>query len=350
MKKLFLALIVLLTVLAGCGTGSGEKQTLKVYSPGVYIDPEVIAMFEKEFNCRVIFEQFESNEQMYTKLLSGETYDVLVPSDYMIERLIQEDKLQKIDVTKLANYEGLIEGLKNLPSDPNNEYSVPYFWGTVGLLYNTNNVDFNDLETLGWNILISEKYKDRTFMYDSERDAFMIAFKALGYSANTDDEAEIEAAYQWLLTQKKVTNPVYVTDESIDMMIQGIKDIAVMYSGDSAYIMTENEDMDFYMPTEGTNLWVDSMVVMKDAKNVDLAYEWINYMLDPEIAAMNSSYVGYTSIIQSVYDEMSGPDGEYEGINAYIPRLGYENDEMFTHNEVLRVKIAELWLRVKSSQ
>jgi len=350
MKKLFLTLIVLFTVLTGCGSGNSEKQTLKVFSPGVYIDPEVIRMFEKEFNCRVIFDEFESNEQMYTKLLSGETYDILVPSDYMVERLIVEEKLQTIDITKLSNYEGLIEGLRNLPSDVNNEYSVPYFWGTVGLLYNTETVDFNDLETQGWNILINPKYKDRTFMYDSERDAFMIAFKALGYSANTDDEAEIEEAYQWLLTQKQTMNPVYVTDESIDMMIQGIKDIAVMYSGDSAYIMTENESMGFYMPKEGTNLWVDSMVIMKDAQNVDLAHEWINFMLDPEIAATNSSYVGYSSIIQEVYDEMSGIGGEYEGIEAYIPRLGYEHDEMFTHNEILRVKIAELWLRVKSAQ
>ena len=349
MKKMLLVFVLLLTVLTGCGS-SGSKKTLKVFSPGVYIDPEVIRMFEEEFDCKVIFDEFESNEQMYTKLLSGEKYDILVPSDYMVERLIEEEKLQTIDLSKIENYDGLIEGLKGLPSDPNNEYSVPYFWGTVGLLYNTKTVDYADLENEGWGILLNPKYKGRTFMYDSERDAFMIALKALGYSANTEDEEEIEAAYQWLLTQKQTMNTAYVTDESIDAMIQGIKDIAVMYSGDSAYIMTENEDLDFYMPAEGTNLWVDSMVIMKDAENVDLAYEWINYMLDPEIAAMNSSYVGYTSIVQSVYDEMSGPGGEYEGINAYIPRLGYENDEVFRHNEVLRVKIAELWLRVKAAQ
>jgi len=349
MKKVLVVLVLLLTVLTGCGSSS-TKKTLKVFSPGVYIDPEVIRMFEEEFDCKVIFDEFESNEQMYTKLLSGETYDILVPSDYMVERLFEEGKLQEIDFSKIENYEGLIEGLKGLPSDPNNKYSVPYFWGTVGLLYNTTTVDYADLENEGWGILLNTKYKGRTFMYDSERDAFMIALKALGYSANTEDEAEIEAAYQWLLIQKQTMNTAYVTDESIDAMIQGIKDIAVMYSGDSAYIMTENEDLAFYMPTEGTNLWVDSMVIMKDAENVDLAHEWINYMLDPEIAAMNSSYVGYTSIIQSVYDEMSGPGGEYEGIEAYIPRLGYENDEVFRHNEVLRVKIAELWLRVKAAQ
>lgn len=345
MKKLFVVFLLCLSIFTGCGAG-GNQETLKVFSPGVYIDPEVIRMFEDKFDVKVIFDEFASNEQMYTKLLSGESYDVLVPSDYMVERLIEEGKVQKIDFSLVPNYSGVMEGLLSLASD--HEYSVPYFWGTVGLLYNKNKVDSKDLEAEGWDILLNTAYKGRIYMYDSERDAFMIALKALGYSTNTSNMDEINEAYEWLLQLHNTMSPVYVTDESIDAMIGGSKDIAVMYSGDSAYIMTENEDMEFFMPEEGTNLWVDSMVIMADSKNVDLAHEWINFMLDPEIAAMNSSYVGYTSVVQSVYDEMSGPGGEYEGISAYIPRLGYPNDEMFEHNEELRKAIADLWIRVKA--
>lgn len=351
MRKLIVIVLAVLMVLTFSGCSSNEeKETLKVYSPGVYIDPTLISEFEDEFDCRVIYENFDSNEMMYTKFMSGDEYDVLVPSDYMIERLIEEDQLQKLDRSLITNYDGLMDGVLHKEFDINNEYAIPYFWGTVGLLYNTQKVDQADLENDGWDILLNEKYKGRIYFYDSERDAFMIAFKALGYSMNSDDEKEIDEAYQWLLKMAETMEPVYATDDAIDSMVAGNRDIAVMYSGDSAYVMTENEDMSFYMPKEGTNVWVDGMVITKNSKNVELAHEWINFMIREDVAAKNSSYVGYSSPVQSVYDEMSGEGGEYEGNIAYIPRLGYEMDESFNNNEVLRKKVAELWTRVKSSQ
>lgn len=349
MKKILVLLVALLLAATMFGCSNTPKEQLKVYSWGVYIDPDVIAEFEREFNCKVIYDTFESNEQMYTKLMGGENYDVLVPSDYMIERLISEDQLLELDLSKIENFDTLIPGVTNRSYDPGNKFSVPYFWGTVGLLYNTTKVDETVLSEQGWDILANTDYKGRIFIYDSERDAFMIALKALGYSANTTVQAEIDEAALWLTNIAKTMDPVYVTDDSIDAMIAGNKDIAVMYSGDAAYIMSENEEMSFFMPNEGTNLWVDGMVIYKNSQNIDLAHAWINFMLNEDIAAANSSYVGYTSPVQAVYDEMIGVDGEYEGNIAYEPRLGYEFDESFKNNEAMRKVIADLWTRIKSN-
>lgn len=349
MKKILKLGAVLLLAVTIFGCSGDAKEQLKVYSWGVYIDPEVITDFENEYDVEVIYDTFESNEQMYTKLMGGEKYDVLVPSDYMIERLIAEDQLQEVDLSKIENFAGLMDGVTGLSYDPGNKYSVPYFWGTVGLLYNTTTVDQAVVEQQGWNLLANTDYKGKVFIYDSERDVFMIALKALGYSMNTVDQAEIDEAAAWLTNVDDTMEPVYVTDDVIDAMIAGNKDIAVMYSGDAAYIMTENEDMGFFMPEEGTNLWVDAMVIPKESANVELAHAWINYMLDEEVAAINSSYVGYTSPVQAVYDEMSGVGGEYEGNVAYIPRLGYELDETFHNNEDIRKVIADLWTRIKSN-
>ncbi|MEA5017866.1 MAG: ABC transporter substrate-binding protein [Erysipelotrichaceae bacterium] len=349
MKKILMLLVAVLLAATMFGCSNTPKEQLKVYSWGVYIDPDVITEFEREFNCKVIYDTFESNEQMYTKLMGGENYDVLVPSDYMIERLIAEDQLLELDLSKIENFDTLIPGVTNRSYDPGNKFSVPYFWGTVGLLYNTTKVDEAVLMEQGWSILANTDYKGRIFIYDSERDAFMIALKALGYSANTTVQAEIDEAALWLTNIAKTMDPVYVTDDSIDAMIAGNKDIAVMYSGDAAYILTENEEMSFFMPNEGTNLWVDGMVIYKNSQNVDLAHAWINFMLNEDVAAANSSYVGYTSPVQAVYDEMIGVDGEYEGNIAYEPRLGYEFDESFKNNEAMRKVIADLWTRIKSN-
>lgn len=345
MKKVLITVIGLLLVLTGCQS-SGEKETLRILSPTVYIDPTVITDFEKKYDVKVIFDTFESNEAMYTKLQSGDKYDVLVPSDYMIERLIEEGMLEKIDRSKLTNIEGLNPGLLKPAFDPNDEYAVPYFWGTVGLVYNKNNVSESLLESQGWNILMNTDYKGSVYFYESERDAFMIALKALGYSANTSDDTEIQAAYNWLVKQKETMDPIYVTDEVIDRMEAGTKDLGVIYSGDAAYVMSVNEDMGYFEPKEGTNVWVDSLVITKDVTNMDLALQWIDFMLDPEIAERNAIEVGYTPVVQSVFDKLSGPDGEFEGISAFEPRMGYDKDESFRHNEALRVKIAELWSNV----
>ena len=247
MKKLIAMALASVMLLAGCGGGSGASSadavekygsdTLKLYNWGEYMGEDLISNFEKEFGVKVIVEYFDSNETMYTKLQAGDSYDVLVPSDYMIERLIKEGMLQELDRSLIPNISNLAEGVKGLPYDPENTYSVPYFWGSVGIVYNHNNVDPAVVEEQGYNILHNTDYKGKIYVYDSERDSFMMAFKALGYSMNTDNQDEIQEAYQWLLDMNNTMEPVYVTDEVIDGMINGTKDIAVVYSGDATTVL-----------------------------------------------------------------------------------------------------------------
>lgn len=206
------------------------------------------------------------------------------------------------------------------------------------------------MEEQGYSILHNTDYKGKIYVYDSERDSFMMAFKALGYSMNTDNQDEIQEAYQWLLDMNNTMEPVYVTDEVIDGMINGTKDIAVVYSGDATTILEENPDMSFWMPTEGTNLWSDAMVIPANAENPKLAHEFINYVLTYEASLGNSEYVGYASSNQEVLDELSGEGGLFADNEAYLPRAGYEKDEVFVDNQVLKKELAELWIKVKATK
>lgn len=333
------------------GGGSSDRpfegQTLHIYNWGEYTGENIIGDFEEETGATVVMENFDSNEQMYIKVANGESYDLLVPSDYMIQRLIEEDLLQKLDKSKLTCMDKLADAVKGLPYDPNNDYSVPYFWGTVGIVYDKNKVDIEDLEREGYNIFLDEKYKGDVYLYDSERDSFMMALKALGYSMNTENEAELQEAYDWLVQCVETMDTEIVTDEIIDNMAQGRKALGLIYSGDASYVMAENENMGYYMPESGTNLWSDAMVIPKNAKNPELAHAFINYASDYDGAYDNSSYVGYTSANQEVMDVLSGEGGDYEGINAYIPRTDNENDEVFVYNEDTKKIISDLWSRVK---
>lgn len=325
-----------------------EGQTLHIYNWGEYTGEEVLGMFEEMTGAKVVMDNFDSNEQMYIKVANGESYDILVPSDYMIQRLIQEDMLQKLDKSKIqSGLDQLNPDVLGLPYDPNNDYSVPYFWGAVGIVYDKTKVSLEDLKKDGFGIFLDEKYKGDIYLYDSERDSFMMALKDLGYSMNTSNEQELQAAYDWLVQSVQTMEPEIVTDEIIDNMAQGRKALGLIYSGDAAYVMSENEDMGFYMPETGTNIWSDAMVIRKNAKNVDLAHEFINFMCTYEAAMDNSSYVGYTSPNLEVMDELSSEGGDYDGINAYVPRTGYEKDEVFEYNEVSRKIISDLWSRVK---
>ena len=322
-------------------------QTLYVYMPGEYIGENVVPDFEEQTGAKVVMENFDSNEQMYIKVANGESYDLLIPSDYMIQRLMEEKYLQKIDTSKLFNYEDLDDAVKGAAFDPNDEYSVSYFWGTVGIVYDKTVVDIKDLEEQGYGIFLNEKYKGNIYLYDSERDSFMMALKNLGYSMNTESEAELQDAYEWLVQCVETMEPEIVTDEIIDNMAQGRKALGLCYSGDATYIMYENENMGFYMPEEGTNLWFDSMVIPANAENPELAYEFIDFVSSYDYAYDNSSYVGYTSPNAEVAMELAGEGGDYEGINAYVPRIDFENDEVFVYNEDTRKIIANLWSKVK---
>ena len=326
------------------------SNVLKLYLPGEYLGENVISDFEKQYGVRVIVENFDSNEMMYTKLMAGDRYDVIIPSDYMIERLMNEDFLQPLDKSMIPNMENMSDAVLGMSYDPDNTYSIPYFWGSVGLVYNHENVDPAVIESEGWEVLRNTDYAGHIYIYDSERDSFMMAFKALGYSMNTEDPNEINDAYEWLLQMNNTMSPVYVTDEVIDGMMNGYKDIAVVYSGDAAVVLDENEDMSFYIPNQGTNIWCDAMVIPANAENPKLAHEFINYMLTYEAAFDNTETVGYTSPNAEVFEEMTSSEDLYADNAAYLPRSGYDKDEMFHDNQTLMRELSRLWIKVKAAK
>ena len=357
------AAVLVLAVLGGTvGAGIAQNRksaaaiekygsnVLKLYLPGEYLGENVISDFEKQYGVRVIVENFDSNEMMYTKLMAGDRYDVIIPSDYMIERLMNEDFLQPLDKSMIPNMENMSDAVLGMSYDPDNTYSIPYFWGSVGLVYNHENVDPAVIESEGWEVLRNTDYAGHIYIYDSERDSFMMAFKALGYSMNTEDPNEINDAYEWLLQMNNTMSPVYVTDEVIDGMMNGYKDIAVVYSGDAAVVLDENEDMSFYMPSQGTNIWCDAMVIPANAENPKLAHEFINYMLTYEAAFDNTETVGYTSPNAEVFEEMTSSEDLYADNAAYLPRSGYDKDEMFHDNQTLMRELSKLWIKVKAAK
>ncbi len=351
MKKL-IVLCILLT-LVGCSKSDPVEKygsdVLNVFNWGEYIGEDVIANFEEEYGVKVNYSLFESNEIMYTKLLSGNTYDVIVPSDYMIERLMEEELIQPLDYSYMTNLDDLNPEVLALRDeyDTDGKYSIPYFWGSVGLVYNKNVVSEEKLDELGWNILRDTEYSNKIFMYDSERDSFMVALKALGYSMNTEDMDEINEAYEWLCELHDTMNPAYVTDEVTDAMINNEKDIAVVYSGDAAYIISQNDNMAYYVPKEGTNVWSDGFVIPSNAKNPKLANEFINYMMSYDSAMDSSIEVGYTSANKKVVETLSSDGEVYSNNDAYIFDVSNPKNEVFKHNDTLKKVLSDMWVRIK---
>lgn len=351
MKKL-IVLCILLT-LVGCSKSDPVDKygsdVLNVFNWGEYIGEDVIANFEEEYGVKVNYSLFESNEIMYTKLLSGNNYDVIVPSDYMIERLMEEELIQPLDYSYMTNLDDLNPEVLALRDeyDTDGKYSIPYFWGSVGLVYNKSVVSEEKLDELGWNILRDTEYSNKIFMYDSERDSFMVALKALGYSMNTEDMDEINEAYEWLCELHDTMNPAYVTDEVTDAMINNEKDIAVVYSGDAAYIISQNDNMAYYVPKEGTNVWSDGFVIPSNAKNSKLANEFINYMMSYDSAMDSSIEVGYTSANKKVVEELSSDGEVYSNNDAYIFDVSNPKNEVFKHNDTLKKVLSDMWVRIK---
>lgn len=343
------ALVVMVAIAIFCVvkfSTINNKPVLRVFNSGEYMDSNLIEKFEKENDCDVVYETFDSNESMYTKLQSGSVYDVLVPSDYMIERLIKEDYLQPVDWGKITNKDKIVPKLLNNNFDKGSKYAVPYYWGTVGIVYNKKIVSKEDLQE-GWNILKNKKYSGKIYMYDSERDSFMIALKALGYSMNTTNKSELQQAYEWLVEQNKTMKPVYVGDDVMDNMISGNKDMAVVYSGDGAYIISENSDMGFVVPEQGSNNWIDGMVITKSCKNTELAHKFINFFLQKDVAIQNTAYIGYDSAVKSVYEYYR--DEEYAGNPGCAPDTSNPKSEEFKYQEQkIKEYCASLWTKVKS--
>lgn len=293
MKKtkfaLSLVLLMLVMALSGCGD---NRPVVNVYNWGDYIDPTVIELFEEETGYKVNYDMFETCEDMYTKIVNAKTsYDVIIPSDYMIERMIEEDLLHKINFDNVPNYKYIDEDYKGLSYDPKNEYSVPYTWGTMGILYNSTMVDE---EITSWKSLWDEKYKGSIMMLNSQRDTIGITLKMLGHSLNSTDEKHLEEATNALIDQSELVL-CYVVDEGKDKMIQGEAALSLAWSGDAEYCIANNPDLRYVIPEEGSNIFFDSMIIPKVAQNKEGAEKFINFMSKPEIAAKNAEYIGYSS-------------------------------------------------------
>lgn len=286
-------LIVIGGFIYGQKDGVSRNGQVIVYNWGEYIDPEIIDLFEEETGIDVIYEEFETNEIMYPKIQSGAiAYDVVCPSDYMIQRMIENDLLAELNYDHIPNLKYIGDNYMKMSRqfDPENKYSVPYLWGTVGILYNKKMVD-EPVDS--WGILWDKKYEDSILMQDSVRDAFAVALKYLGYSLNSTDLDELEAAKNLLIEQKPLVQ-AYVIDQVRDKMIGGEAALGVIYSGEALYCQQENPDLDYVIPKEGTNIWIDSWVIPKNAKNVENAEAFINFLCRPDIAKMNFDYITYS--------------------------------------------------------
>lgn len=344
-NKKIVMVIVLLSMIAvfAVGCASDDKPTINVYNWGDYIDSDVLRDFEDEFDIKVNYSMYETNEDMYIKLKQGgSSYDVVIPSDYMIERMIREDLVLKIDMDNVPNIANIEEELMYPEYDPTNEYSVPYMWGTVGILYNTTMVD----EVVdSWDILWDGKYADQIIMLNSQRDSLAVALKRLGYSMNTRDIGELEEARDELLAQKPLVY-AYLGDQVKDTMIAGEAALAVVYSGDAVNMIRDNPDLAYALPREGSNLWYDSMVIPSSARNKEGAEIFINYMSRPDVAAKNAEYIGYSSPIPQAVEMLAEELRNSEV--AYPDPDTLENTEVFL--DVLEVidVYDRVWTEVQS--
>lgn len=351
MKKLLICAIAasaLSLSLFGCGSSGGENGEVIVYNWGEYIDPETITMFEKETGIKVVYDEFETNEVMYPKVEAGATaYDVICPSDYMIQKMIEHDLLAEIDYDNIPNVSNIGQQYfeQSREFDPENKYSIPYCFGTVGILYNKTMVS-EPIDS--WSVLWDEQYADNILMQDSVRDAFMVALKRNGHSMNTLDENELEAAKNTLIEQKPLVQ-AYVIDQVRDKMIGNEAALGVIYSGEAIYTQRENEDLEYVIPKEGTNVWIDSWVIPKNAPNKENAEAFINFMCREDIALINFEYITYstpnTAAQALIEDEdiknspIAFPDlSQYENLETYR-YLGDEGDSLYN----------DLWKEVKAN-
>lgn len=350
-KKIILSMVAALTAVAMCGCGSSNTSNgeVVVYNWGEYIDPEVIEMFEEEFGIDVIYDEFETNETMYPKVEAGAaTYDIVCPSDYMIDKMIQNDLLQELNFDNIPNAKANIGASyweQSEQFDPGNKYSVPYCWGTVGILYNKTMVSE---PITSWDVLWDEQYADNILMQDSVRDAFMVALKKNGASMNTTDAAELEAAKDVLVAQKPLVQ-AYVVDQVRDKMIGNEAAIGVIYSGEAIFTQRENSDLEYVIPEEGTNMWIDSWVMLKNAPNKENAEKFINFLCRPDIALMNFDYITYSTPNDAARELIEDEDIKNSSI-AFPDLTQYNNMESYLYlGEEFDESLNELWKQVKSN-
>lgn len=353
MKKKIISLIlcsVLLIALSSCGGNigpSGEKQSINVYNWGEYIDQSVLDDFEAETGIHVNYTTYASNEEMYSKIVSGAaSYDVIIPSEYMISKMISEDLLAELDFGNIPNYKYIGEEYKGLSYDPDEKYSVPYTWGTVVIVYNTKYVDEEDVADESIDLLWNEKYAGNILMFDNPRDAFALAHVKLGHSMNTTNSEDWYEAAEELKKQKPLVQ-AYVMDQIFDKMLNEEAYIATYYAGDAITMMDENEDLAAYVPKEGANMFFDSMCVLKSSQNKEAAEKFINFMCETEIAVRNAEEVWYaiphTAAFEALDPEQSGDP------LVYPPQEVKDKCEVFINlNEETLILQSELWINLKT--
>lgn len=348
MKKWLLALIGVSYALSlcACGSDTSSNGEVIVYNWGEYIDPEVLTRFTEETGIKVVYDEYETNEIMYPKVENGASaYDCICPSDYMIAKMIQNDLLSEINFDNIPNYSNIDPEYitQSQEFDPENKYSVPYTCGTVGILYNPDMVD-DPVDS--WGILWDEKYEGNILMQDSVRDAFMVAQKYLGYSMNSTNQYELEECKDLLIKQKPLVQ-AYVVDQARDKMIGEEAAMAVIYSGEYLYTKNENPKLEYAIPKEGTNVWIDSWVIPKNAPNKENAEKFIDFLCKPEIAKMNFDYITYATPNKAARDlidpEIANDKSLFPDLNSlnnletYL-YLGEEGDELYN----------SMWKEVKS--
>ncbi len=351
MKKLIITALLGFSILSlwGCANGQDTPNgEVVVYNWGEYIDPDVLTQFEEETGIKVIYDEFETNEIMYPKIEAGASdYDVVCPSDYMIQKMMENDLLEEINFDNIPNAvqnigEQYYEQSKGF--DPENKYSVPYCWGTVGILYNKTMVTS---EIDSWADLWDPQYADSILMQDSVRDSFMVALKLNGYSMNSTDSAELEAAKKSLIEQKPIVQ-AYVIDQVRDKMIGNEAALGVIYSGEAIFTQRENPDLEYVIPKEGTNVWIDSWVIPKGSKNKENAEKFIDFMCREDIALKNFEYITYSTPNEAAQALIE--DEEIKNSPIAFPVLSdYENLETFEYLGTDADELYnQLWKEVKS--
>lgn len=330
--------------------------SINVYNWGEYISTgaeegtlDVNSEFEKLTGIKVNYTNYATNEELYAKLKGGgATYDVIIPSDYMISKMIKENLIQPLDMNNIPNFEYIMENFRNQAYDPENAYSVPYTWGTVGIIYNKSIIDINP-EDVDWDLLWNEDYTDQILMFDNPRDAFAIGELMLGYSLNTENSEELENVARKLTQQKKIVQ-AYVMDEIFDKMGAGDALIAPYYAGDALTILDENEDLDFVVPKSGTNLFIDAMCIPTSARQKEAAEMYINFMCEPDIAFANIDYICYSTPHQKAYDML---DEDIRESNISYPDSDFiaNKTSVFVNlSDDANLKMQELWTEMKSAE
>ncbi|MDU7212815.1 MAG: spermidine/putrescine ABC transporter substrate-binding protein [Clostridium sp.] len=337
------ATILISSSLIGCvGNKSNSNKVINVFNCGDYIDEELITKFEEETGYKVEYSTYDTNEIMYSKIKSGSNkYDLVFPSDYMIEKMINEGMAEKINFDNIPNYKYIDEKFKNLSYDPNNEYSVPYMWGTIGIIYNPEIVKE---EVKSWDILWDKKYDKEIIMFNSVRDTMAIALSKLGYSMNSTNPEEIKQAADILIEQKPIVKAWFV-DQVKDAMINDEAALATVWSGDANYIISENPKLEYVVPEEGSNKWFDAMVIPKDAPNKEGAEAFINFLTDPENSLQNVDYIQYYTPNWKTYEML---DDEVK--ESYPTDETLDNCEVFKDLDRDSLKIYDdEWIRIGST-